>query len=48
VLVGCAELSQLEQAIAVAEKMGSIHDFEQFATLAMTDESVINPSSWSQ
>ena len=48
VLVGCAELSQLEQAIAVAEKMGSIHDFEQFATLAMTDESVINPSNWSQ
>lgn len=47
VLVGCAELSQLERAIAVAGEMGSIHDFEQFATLAMTDESVINPSSWS-
>jgi aryl-alcohol dehydrogenase-like predicted oxidoreductase len=46
VLVGCAELSQLEQAIAVAGKVWPIHHFEQFASLAITDESIINPSNW--
>lgn len=46
VLVGCAELSQLEQAIAVAGKVWPIHDFEQFVPLAMTDEFVINPAKW--
>jgi aryl-alcohol dehydrogenase-like predicted oxidoreductase len=46
VLVGCAELSQLEQAMLVARDLSLDSHFEQFRKFAFMDESIINPSKW--